>query len=57
VSLFADLAPDGIDALDRAGMLEARLESGVREEDLKTIRTIRDVVDSIRRKVEDREKA
>ena len=53
-NLFADLALDSIDALDMVGMLEARLEIGMREEDLKTIRTVRDVVDCMCRKVEER---
>ena len=39
------------------GMLEARLDIEVREEDLKTIRTVRDVVDYICRKVEEQGKA
>ena len=56
-NLFADLALDSIDALDMVGMLEARLDIEVREEDLKTIRTVRDVVDDICRKVEKRGKA
>jgi len=51
-NLFADLALDSIDALDMVGMLEARLDIEVREEDLKTIRTVGDVVDYICRKVE-----
>jgi acyl carrier protein len=38
-------------------MLEARLDIEVCEEDLKTIRTVRDVVDYICRKVEERGKA
>jgi acyl carrier protein len=56
-NLFTDLALDSIDALDMVGMLEARLDIEVREEDLKTIRTVRDVVDYICRKVEERGKA
>jgi acyl carrier protein len=56
-NIFAELALDGIDALDMLGMPEARLDVEVREEDLKTIRTVRDVVDYICRKVEEREKA
>ena len=55
-NLFADLALDSIDALDMVGMLEARLDIEVREEDLKTIRTVRDVVDYICRKVEEKGK-
>jgi acyl carrier protein len=47
-----DLALDSIDALDMVGMLEARLGIEVREEDLKAIRTVRDVVDYICIKVE-----
>jgi acyl carrier protein len=50
-NLFADLALDSIDALDMVGMLEARLDIEVREEDLKTLRTVRDVVDYICRKL------
>ena len=46
-NLFDDLALDSIDALDMVGMLEARLGIEVREEDLKAIRTVRDVVDYI----------
>jgi acyl carrier protein len=56
-NLFTDLALDSIDALDMVGMLEARLDIEVREEDLKTIRTVGDVVDYICRKVEERGKA
>jgi len=50
-NLFDDLAFDSIDALDMVGMLEARLGIEVREEDLKAIRTVRDVVDYIGVKV------
>ena len=46
-NLFNDLALDSIDALDMVGVLEARLGIEVREEDLKAIRTVRDVVDYI----------
>ncbi|MEK7827441.1 MAG: acyl carrier protein [Thermodesulfobacteriota bacterium] len=53
-NLFDDLALDSIDALDMVGMLEARLGIEVREEDLKAIRTVRDVVDYIWIKVEKR---
>ena len=56
-NLFADLALESIDAPDMVGMLEARLDIEVREEDLKTIRTVRDVVDYICRKVEEQGKA
>jgi acyl carrier protein len=56
-NLFEDLALDSIDALDMVGMLEARLDIEVREEDLKTIRTVQDVADYICRKVDEREKA
>ena len=56
-NLFEDLALDSIDALDMVGMLEARLGIEVREEDLKAIRTVRDVVDYICNKLEKREDA
>jgi acyl carrier protein len=56
-NLFNDLALDSIDALDMVGMLEARLGIEVREEDLKAIRTVRDVVDYICIKVEKRGEA
>jgi acyl carrier protein len=56
-NFFADLALGRIDALDMVGMLETRLDIEVREEDLKTIRTVRDVVDYICRKAEERGKA
>ncbi len=56
-NLFADLDLDSIDVLDMLGMLEGRLDIEVREGDLKTIRTVRDVVDYICRKVEERGKA
>lgn len=55
-NLFADLALDSIDALDMVGMLEARLDIEVREEDLKAIRTVGDVVDYICRKIEEKGK-
>ncbi len=56
-NLFDDLALDSIDALDMVGMLEARLGIEVREEDLKAIRTVRDVVDYICIKLEIRGEA
>ncbi|HOG06494.1 MAG: acyl carrier protein [Syntrophales bacterium] len=52
--LFEDLGLDSIDALDMVGMLEARLDIEVLEEELKKIRTIGDVVDYISVKVGDR---
>lgn len=52
-NLFEDLGLDSIDALDLVGMLEARLDIEVLEEELKQIRTIADVVDYIWAKVDD----
>ncbi len=52
-NLFEDLGLDSIDALDLVGMLEARLDIEVLEEELKKIRTIGDVVDYISVKVGD----
>jgi acyl carrier protein len=56
-NLFDDLGLDSIDALDMVGMLEARLDIEVFEEDLKKIRTIGDVVDYIAVKTGGREDA
>ncbi len=42
--LFSDLELDSIDALDMIGLLEARLQVQVDEEELKKIRTVEDVV-------------
>jgi len=46
-NLFEDLGLDSIDALDMVGMLEAELDLEVNEEELKSIRTVKDVVDYI----------
>ena len=47
--LFAELGLDSIDALDLVGILEKRLGSPVPDEELKSIRTVQDVVDLIMR--------
>jgi acyl carrier protein len=49
-NLFADLGLDSIDALDMAGMLEERLNIEIVEEELKSIRTVDDIVDYIKGK-------
>ena len=45
--LFEDLELDSIDALDMVGMLETELDIEVDEEDLKSIRTVQDVVNYV----------
>jgi acyl carrier protein len=45
--LFQDLELDSIDALDMVGMLETELDIEVHEEDLKSIRTVHDVVNYV----------
>jgi acyl carrier protein len=47
--LFRDLGLDSIDALDMVGMLEAELNIEVNEAEIRTIRTVSDVVDFISR--------
>ena len=49
--LFDDLGLDSIDALDMVGMLESELDIEVNEEDIKEIRTVRNIVDYIMRTV------
>ncbi len=46
-----DLGLDSIDALDMIGMLEARLDMEIEGEELKHIRTVRDVVEFIYKKI------
>lgn len=46
-NLFKDLELDSIDALDMVGMLEAELDIEVKEEDLRAIRTVGDVVNYV----------
>jgi acyl carrier protein len=45
--LFTDLGLDSIDALDMVGMLESNYDIEVKENEIKNIRTIRDVVEFI----------
>jgi len=47
-----DLGLDSIDALDMIGMLEARLDMEIEGEELKHIRTVRDVVEFIYKKIQ-----
>jgi acyl carrier protein len=47
-----DLGLDSIDALDMIGMLEARLNMEIEGEELKNIRTVRDVVEFIYQKIQ-----
>jgi acyl carrier protein len=49
-----DLGLDSIDALDMIGMLEARLDMEIEGEELKHIRTVRDVVEFIYKKIQSR---
>ncbi len=49
--LFTDLGLDSIDALDMVGMLESNYDIEVKENEIKNIRTIRDVVQFISGKV------
>ncbi|MBM4356403.1 MAG: acyl carrier protein [Deltaproteobacteria bacterium] len=48
--LFKDLGLDSIDALDMVGYLEAELDLEIQEDEIKSIRTVQDVVDFILRK-------
>jgi acyl carrier protein len=48
--LFKDLGLDSIDALDMVGYLESELDLEIQEEEIKTIRTVQDVVDFVVRK-------
>jgi len=52
--LFKDLGLDSIDALDMVGYLESELDLEIQEEEIKTIRTVQDVVDFIQRKSADK---
>lgn len=52
--LFEDLNLDSIDALDMVGMLESELDIDVDEKDLTTIQTIQDVLEFVKRKVENK---
>lgn len=54
--LFKDLGLDSIDALDMIGMLESRTDIDVNEEELKKIRTVKDVVDYVVKKLSDAKK-
>jgi len=55
-NLFTDLGLDSIDALDMIGMLESRTDIDVDEEELKKIRTVKDVVDYVVKKMSDANK-
>jgi len=46
-NLFEDLEMDSLDALDMVSMLESKIDIEVDEEELKSIRTVKDVVDYI----------
>jgi acyl carrier protein len=50
-NLFEDLELDSIDALDMIGMLEAKYDIEVDEDEVKSIRTVQDVVDYLTRKI------
>ena len=50
-NLFEDLELDSIDALDMIGMLEAKYDIEVDEEEVKSIRTVQDVIDYLTRKL------
>ncbi len=54
--LFTDLGLDSIDALDMIGMLESKTDIDVDEEELKKIRTVKDVVDYVVKKLSDAKK-
>ncbi len=54
--LFTDLGLDSIDALDMIGMLESKVDIDVDEEELKKIRTVKDVVDYVVKKLSDAKK-
>lgn len=51
-SIFNDLGLDSIDALDLVGMLESELNIEVEEGDIRSIRTVGDVVKYIIRKTD-----
>jgi len=46
-NLFEDLEMDSLDALDMVSMLESKIDIEVDEEELKGIRTVKDVIDYI----------
>ena len=46
-NLFEDLELDSIDALDMIAILESEIEMGVNEEELKSILTVKDIVNYI----------
>ncbi len=50
-NLFSDLGLDSIDALDMAGMLEDKLNIEIVEDELKSIRTVSDIVEYIDGKI------
>ncbi len=49
--LFDDLELDSIDALDMVGMLESELNIEVDEEEIGSIRTVKDVIDFLEQKL------
>jgi len=51
-SLFQDLGLDSIDALDMVGMLESELNIQVDESEIRSIRTVDDVVKYVMKKTE-----
>ena len=50
-NLFKDLGLDSIDALDMIGMLETKIEMDVEVDELKSIKTVQDVVDFVYSKI------
>ena len=48
-NLFKELGLDSIDALDMLGLLEAELKIEMKEDELRKLRTVQDVVDYILR--------
>ncbi len=54
--LFKDLGLDSIDALDMISMLETEADIEVNEEELKSIRTVQDIVDYVMKKINNSKK-
>ncbi len=52
-NLFTDLGLDSIDALDWFAKMEATIHLPIVEEDLKKVRTVRNVVDYVMRHLKD----
>ncbi len=49
VNLFSDLGLDSVDALDWFATMESEIKLSIVEEELKKIRTVRDVVEYVKR--------